>query len=171
MVARPILQFGDARLRMRTEPVEPADMSWRADAVDLLESLDTVRRISGFGRALAAPQIGSRFRLIAFDCALGKFVAVNPEITWASPDRQTIWDDCFSLPGVCMGVSRHASVSFRCRTPDGDEQLFERLDASLAELVQHEVDHLDGILMMDRLIAPTAIISRELAFQVEVGAV
>ncbi|WP_421405421.1 peptide deformylase [Agrobacterium fabrum] len=127
------------------------------------DTLDEVRSRHGFGRALAAPQIGSPFRLIAFNCALGRIMAVNPEITWSSPGQQTVWDDCFSLLGTCMGVKRHSSISFRCHDLEGREPFYERLDFSLSELVQHEIDHLDGLLMMDRLLAPTAIIARETA--------
>lgn len=163
MPARPILLFGDKRLRARATSINMSEDAWRSDAIDLRDTLDEARRRHGFGRALAAPQIGSPFRMIAFDCALGRIVAVNPEIIWSAPDQRIVWDDCFSLPGTCMGVKRHSSISFRCHDLDGREHVYERLDFSLSELVQHEMDHLDGILMMDRLIAPTAIVAREMA--------
>lgn len=161
MPVRPILLFGDPRLKEAAIPVDPAADHWRRDAADLLDTLMDLRGRLGFGRALAGPQIGSPFRLIAFDCSLGRFVAVNPEISWRSKEMVPVWDDCFSLPGVCMAVMRHRSVSLRWLRLDGSPAEFEKIDPSFAELVQHEVDHLDGILMNDRLTDPTGIIARE----------
>ena len=163
MAVKPVLLFGDPRLTNAASPVDPGDDDWRSHAADLLDTLMDLRRRLGFGRALAAPQIGSPYRLIAFDCALGRFVAVNPAITWRSEEIFPVWDDCFSLPGVCMAVMRHRSVSVRCWHPDGGPIEFQGLDPSLSELVQHEVDHLDGILMSDRLVDPKGIIAREMA--------
>lgn len=163
MPVRPVLPFGDLRLRRPARPVDPALDDWRTDARDLADTLADLRSRLGFGRALAGPQIGSPFRLIAFDCALGRFVAVNPEITWRSEALMPVWDDCFSLPDLCMAVMRHRSVDFRCLDPDGCAVLFERLEPALAELVQHEIDHLDGILMSDRLVRPGAVVPRAMA--------
>ncbi len=163
MPIRPVLLFGDPRLRRAARPVDPADNAWRDDAVDLLDTLADLQRRLGFGRALAGPQIGSPYRLIAFDCALGRFVAVNPEISGRSAELVPVWDDCFSLPDVCMSVMRHRSVSVRCHREDGDPVEFADLDPSLSELMQHEIDHLDGVLMSDRLISPTGIIARAMA--------
>lgn len=162
MPIRPVLLFGDPRLRQAASPADLANDDWLGDAADLLDTLTDLRQRLGFGRALAGPQIGASYRLIAFDCSLGRFVAVNPEITWRSEEMFPVWDDCFSLPGVCMAVRRHCSVSFRCRRPDGEPIEFERLDPTLAELVQHEVDHLDGILMSDRLVHSNGIVAREM---------
>lgn len=170
MAVKPVILFGDARLRIRTPDIDMTESDWRRDAEDLLDTLEELQRRHGFGRALAAPQIGSSARLIAFNCALGRFVAVNPDITWRSDEMRPVWDDCFSLPGTCMGVLRHASISLRCHDAEGRLRVFENLDFSLSELVQHEVDHLDGILMMDRLIAPTAMVARDMV-AAPVGAV
>lgn len=163
MPVRPVVLFGDPRLRHTCRPVDGAADDWRPDAQDLADTLARLRQRLGFGRALAAPQIGSPHRLIAFDCALGRFVMANPEIIWRSLDMQPVWDDCFSLPGVCMAVMRHRSVSVRFRTLDNEPGELAELPPDLAELVQHEIDHLDGILMSDRLVDSRAIISAEMA--------
>lgn len=163
MPVRPVILFGDPRLRHASRSVDFNGDDWRSDAVDLADTLIDLRHRLGFGRALAAPQIGSRHRLIAVDCALGRFVMVNPEITWRSVQMQPVWDDCFSLPGVCMAVMRHRSVSVRCRNPDNERIELNELSPDLAELVQHEIDHLDGILMSDRLMDPRGIISAAMA--------
>lgn len=87
----------------------------------------------------------------------------NPEITWRSAEMQPVWDDCFSLPGVCMAVMRHRSVSVRFRNLDNEPVELAELPPDIAELVQHEIDHLDGILMSDRLVDSRATISAEMA--------
>jgi peptide deformylase len=163
MSIRPVLLFGDPRLRQKASEVELESRVWRRDAEDLADTLRDLKRRLGFGRALAAPQIGSPHRLIAFDCPLGDFVAVNPRIVWRSPELVPVWDDCFSLPGTAMAVMRHRSVSFECHDVDGKLLSFAALELAHAELVQHEVDHLDGVLMVDRLVEPTAVIAREMA--------
>ena len=167
MAVRPVVKFGDPRLRVVTSLVDFSADDWRSDAEDLFDTLSYLRRTLGFGRALAGPQIGSLYRLIAFECDLGSFVAVNPKITWRSQKMVPVWDDCFSMPETAMAVMRHKSVSMSCQTMNGDELSFERLEPSTAEMVQHEIDHLDGILMMDHIVQPTAIISRDLIGKVD----
>jgi peptide deformylase len=158
-----VVLFGDPRLRTKTRAVDLQASDWQTDASDLAETLGDLQIRLGFGRALAAPQIGSIHRLIAFKCSLGNFVAVNPRIVWESESIIPVWDDCFSLPGVCMAVIRKASISFECHDQDGNLLTFERLGPSASELVQHEIDHLDGMLMLDRLVEPDAIIAAQMA--------
>jgi peptide deformylase len=154
MAVRPVLTIGDPRLRVHAAPVEAAAGDWRADAADLRDTLADLRRRLGFGRGLAAPQIGVARRMIAFDCALGSFVAIDPAITWRSAARRAVADDCFSVPGRRIPVLRHDSVALTCRDADGRERHYAPLPFALAELVQHELDHLDGVLMVDRAIGP-----------------
>lgn len=148
MAVREVVLIGDARLQQRAQAVDPAKHDWRQDAIDLADTLAELKAHLGFGRGLAGPQIGSSWRLIAFDCRLG--VAVNPCITWRSGETFSVLDDCFSIPGRKVPVTRSRAVSFECLDIDGQVRVFERLEPDLAELVQHEVDHLDGILMVDR---------------------
>jgi peptide deformylase len=163
MSVLPVLAYGDPFLRSVASPVTEADADWRTDATNLMDTLDDLQARFGVGRALAAPQIGSGYRMIAFNCDLGRFVAVNPVITWRSAELMPVWDDCFSFPGQMMAVMRHRSVSMTCWDEDGTERTFDQLDETLSELVQHEVDHLDGILMRDRLTDPDAVTTREQA--------
>lgn len=162
MTIRDVVMFGDERLRRKAAPVDLAKGDWQSDAADLVETLENLKKRFGFGNALAAPQIGSPYRMIAFNGSLGRFLAINPRITWFSEEMFPIWDDCFSLPSVCAAVMRHRQVAFDCVDPSGKVISFPRLTDGQAELVQHEVDHLDGILMVDRLVKPGAIIAREM---------
>lgn len=163
MAVREVVLFGDPGL---TEPAVTVDMGWdkwKKDADDLQDTLTHLRRTHGFGRGLAAQQIGSRFRMIAFECDLGRFIALNPRITWASDTRQAVWDDCFSLPGASVAVTRSASVTFEYTGCDGETKTLEHLSPADSELVQHELDHLDGILMTVRMVEPGAIIASQMA--------
>ncbi|WP_379068467.1 peptide deformylase [Mesorhizobium sp. UC22_110] len=151
MAVREVVLIGDARLRQVAQAVDPTRHDWRQDAMDLADTLTDLKARLGFGRGLAGPQIGSPWRLIAFDCRLGTFVAVNPRITWRSDETFSVLDDCFSIPGRKVPVMRSRAVTFECLDLDGQIHGFECLEPDLAELVQHEVDHLDGILMVDRV--------------------
>ena len=150
MPVREVLLFHDPRLRQAAVPVDFYATDWRDDVRDLSDTLAHLQRTHGFGRALAGPQIGSRFRMIAIDCDLGTFVAINPTITWRSDARRLVQDDCFSFPNQTVDVLRHESVSVAYHTQDGTAETLPRLPFDQAELLQHEIDHLDGILMTDR---------------------
>lgn len=162
MPIRDVLLCGDPHLIAKTETVDLKKTNWRADADDLQQTLAHLRKTMGFGRALAAPQIGSRFRMVAFECDLGTFVALNPRIVWSSAERQAVWDDCFSLPGTSVAVTRSVSVTMEYTDPGGHVQTLERLCPSHSELVEHELDHLDGILMTQRMVAPGAIVASDM---------
>jgi peptide deformylase len=132
---------------------------------ELHAALDAFRTANGFGRGISAPQIGYPVRMIALN--LGATAAhrpkeqpltlINPSITWRSGEMFTMWDDCMSIPDKMVRLSRHTSVSLRYLTSSGEQYDWERLGRSEAELVQHELDHLDGILAVDRA---TGVVSR-----------
>ena len=145
-----ILVAGDPRLRIRCEPVAAGYADFAADAARLIEALGEVRARTGFGRALAAPQIGVARRLVAMDLGAGPFLLVDPELTWRSAEVFDVWDDCFSVPDRLVRVQRHRSVSLRFGDGALRPRAWTRLPPDLAELVQHELDHLDGVLMIDR---------------------
>ncbi|WP_269582706.1 peptide deformylase [Roseibium sp. Sym1] len=163
MAVRDVLLFGDPRLTAVADVVDPNRADWVTDANDLQETLTHLRKTLGFGRALAAPQIGSSFRMVAFECDLGSFVALNPRIVWASQECRPVWDDCFSLPGTSVAVTRSVSVTMEYSDREGRLQRLERLSPGHSELVQHEIDHLDGILMTQRMVAPGAIVASAMA--------
>lgn len=162
MAIREIVLFGDERLRERAVEIDVKNEGWQGDAKDLVDTLIHLKDRFGFGNALAAPQIGSSYRMIAFNGSMGTFPAINPIISWRSEEMFPLWDDCFSLPSASAAVMRHREISFECIDETGQPIRFPRLSGDQAQLVQHEVDHLDGILMVDRLVSPGAIIAREM---------
>jgi len=157
-----ILPLGDPRLRLKALPVaEVADPVFREENARLQATLDAFRRTHGFGRGVAAPQIGIPKRFIALNLGQGTHSLINPEITWTSPETFTLWDDCMCFPWLLVRVRRHASISIRFLDEQGVGRRWERLGRAESELIQHECDHLDGILATDRAEGPEAIISRE----------
>jgi peptide deformylase len=150
MSIRPILIHPDPRLRRRAEPVAAIDDALRRLAADMLE---TMYDAPGIG--LAAPQIGVGRRLFVMDCApkdeeRHPMVLVNPEILWASEETNVHEEGCLSIPDVYEEVTRPARVRVRWVDLDGGEREAE-FEGLWATCAQHEIDHLDGRLFIDRL--------------------
>jgi peptide deformylase len=145
----PILVSGDPRLRRRSEEVSAVDETLLAESSRLIATLRDFRERSGFGRAISAVQVGLIKRLVAMNLGAGPFVLINPEITWRSDDTFLVWDDCLSVPDVIVRVRRHSSISITYRDDQFRTRHWPRLSPDLSELVQHEVDHLNGVLMTD----------------------
>ncbi len=145
MSAQLIRSFGDPVLRVPAEPVVDFDRSLR----DLVKSLHRTMR-AGPGRAgLSAPQLGVPLRVLAFDADGRRGHLVNPRI---EPSQRTIVADeaCLSAPGVWWPLERSFSVVARGRDMYG-KPLTVRAIGTLARVLQHEADHLDGVLFSDRL--------------------
>jgi peptide deformylase len=159
---RPVLLMGDPRLRMRSREVTGRlDGALRAGLADLHATLDAFRARHGFGRAIAAPQIGLDARAIAVNLRGVRTTLLDPVVTWQSPEAFTMWDDCMSFPGLLVRVRRARSLSVRFHDEGGREHLWGQLDQASSELLQHELDHLDGVLAVDRAEGPDALALRE----------
>lgn len=145
-----ILTDEDKRLRLRASEVAEIDGGTRVLIDNLIATLTDFRSKAGFGRAIAAPQVGACLRIIALHLGATPFALINPEITWKSSELIDVWDDCLSVPDRLVKVQRHRRISLRYQNEKGQWRTWENLPVDLAELVQHEIDHLDGILMLDR---------------------
>jgi peptide deformylase len=157
-----VLRLGDPRLRQVCAPVGDATTPTVREAMDELRTvLAGVRAALGFGRAIAAPQIGLSSRLVAMDLGDGPVAMIDPVITARSDETFTLWDDCLSFPDLLVRVRRQASIDVRFRDLDGRTHEWRGLDRATSELVQHEVDHLDGVLAIDRAIDRESIVSRQ----------
>lgn len=159
MAIREILRLGNPVLRIDCAPVTSFESERLGDLVaDLRDTLENFRRSYGFGRAIAAPQIGVTERIIYIDA--GEPVAmVNPVIVRRSRKQMTLWDDCFSFPDLMVRVKRNLAVLVRYQDREGRKQELEA-DGSLSELLQHEIDHVHGILAVDRAIDSKHIVYR-----------
>jgi peptide deformylase len=157
-----ILLLGEPLLRERCAPVtDLRDPQTRADLDRLRATLLHFRRQLGFGRAIAAPQIGVSRRVVALELAGAPHFLVNPELTWRSPETFTLWDDCLSFPFLMVRVRRHAALALRYLDEHGEEHEWKVDSRAVSELLQHELDHLDGILAVDRALDARSLVSRE----------
>lgn len=150
-MVRDILLLGDPALYKASEPVSLSDAADVPGWVeDLHDTLLAYRARYGAGRAVAAPQIGVKKRLI-YMLLDRPYVLINPSLSFPDDEEYELLDDCMSFPGLAVRVKRRR----RCLLEYSDESFAKRrmeLEGDLAELVQHEYDHLDGILATMRAV-------------------
>lgn len=151
MAVREILLLGDPRLYERAAPVAAEERTAMRDVVrDLHDTLMDFRARYGAGRAIAAPQIGVSRRLVYMHIDR-PVTFVNPVIEEPGEEMMELWDDCMSFPDLLVRVRRHRRCRIRFHDLDGQEHAWA-LEDSLSELLQHECDHLDGILAVARAV-------------------
>ena len=156
-----VLPLGDPRLRIMCAPVpDVADPAFQAENRRLQAALDAFRAERGFGRGIAAPQIGIPKRFVSVNLGTGTRSLINPVITWRSEATFTLWDDCMCFPDLLVRVRRHASISLAFLDERGETRAWERLGQAESELLQHELDHLDGVLATDLALDSRSIIYR-----------
>ncbi len=157
---REILLLGDPRLYEIAEEVKREELEGLRPAFeDLFDCIRGVRRDYGFGRAIAAPQIGLQKRVI---CILTDkpYVILNPTLDFIGQEQMELMDDCMSFPNLLVRVRRRRHCILRYRDENWNLQEM-RLDDDMAELIQHEYDHLDGILATMRAVDDKAFIMRK----------
>lgn len=140
-----IRTYGDSTLRRRAEPVEVIDDGIRSICEQMVE---TMLRANGAG--LAAPQIGIPKRIIVLDVAGEFHVLINPELIEISDDVEQATEGCLSVPGVDAAVGRATRAVIEGTTLGGEAVRIEG-EGLLARAMQHEMDHLNGNLFLDRL--------------------
>ncbi len=152
MALLPILTAPDPRLKKTAEPVAAVDDDVRKLMNDMLE---TMYKAPGIG--LAAPQVGVLRRVIVLDTAREDeepqpLRMANPELTWVSDDDAVYNEGCLSVPDHYADVVRPAAIKVRYLDETNESRELEA-DGLLATCIQHEIDHLDGILFIDHLTA------------------
>jgi peptide deformylase len=159
MAVRDIVLLGDPRLRERCKPVENLD-ELEPILGDLKDTLTSLQRVYGMGRGVAAPQIGFGKRVVYIQMPERAFYLVNPEIEWMSPESFEVWDSCFSLEAAFfVKILRSRAIRVSYMDERGGEHVEEFRDG-LSELLQHEIDHLDGVVCSDHLRDPRDIVMR-----------
>ncbi len=144
----PILRYPDPRLHTVAKPVAAVDARIRQLIDDMLL---TMYEANGIG--LAASQVNVHERLVIIDVSEERnapMVLINPEITWASPEKQKADEGCLSVPDIYDGVERSLSVKVTALDADGNSQNIEA-DGLLAVCIQHELDHLLGKVFVEYL--------------------
>ena len=159
MAARRILQLGDPLLRRISNAVAKPGA---AEPVlrDLRDTLHEFRRTHGFGRGISAVQIGVLERVIYMEFEGAPYSVVNPEWEFTSAEKFRLWDDCFSFPDLLVWLERSESVRLRYSDEHGASRVLEARGA-FSELIQHEMDHLEGILAIDRALDKNSLCTRE----------
>lgn len=159
MAVKKILLLGNPRLYEVSEVVKKEELEAIKEIVqNLHDTMMDFREKYGVGRAIAAPQIGEMKRLIYMHIDK-PVVFINPVLYFEDDETMELWDDCMSFPALLVKVNRHK----RCRLEYLDmnwEKQVMNLEGDLSELLQHEYDHLDGILAVSR-----AIDDKSLAFK------
>jgi peptide deformylase len=150
-MVREILKLGNPKLYEVSTDVTVEDTPQIAGWVtDLHDTLMEYRRVYGAGRAVAAPQIGVQKRLLyMFDKR--PYVLINPVLTFPDTEKYELMDDCMSFPGLIVRVARYRRADIRYFDADLQPQAMH-LEGDYSELLQHEYDHLDGILATMRAV-------------------
>jgi peptide deformylase len=141
-----VRKFGDPVLRTRARPVGQFDAALRSEVQRMGELMG-----DALGVGLAATQLGVLHRLLVYRVQQDASVSalVNPEIEWAGRELETMEEGCLSLPGVLVDVERPIHVRVRALDERGDRVVGEASGLE-ARVIQHEIDHLDGVLILDR---------------------
>jgi peptide deformylase len=156
---RNVLILGNPKLRTECEVVQDfQNIELKLEIEDIKETLEDFRQRNGFGRGIAAIQIGIQKRIIGLNLGDGPYVIINPKIISTNNEQMTIWDDCMSFPDLVVMVKRYTKISMEYKNENGEIQVWNDLTPSESELLQHEIDHLDGIMAIDKAIDAKSII-------------
>lgn len=159
MAIRKVLTYPDKRLRQKSEPVTDFQA-----AQLIIDDLLEIMTESGHSVGIAAPQVGVLLRIVVVDCSahvkksLGRLVLVNP-VVLNTEGTYTMREGCMSLPDYLGSVTRPRRVTVRAQDREGE---FFEIEAKKFEsiVIQHEIDHLDGILFIDRVVSKTGLMRR-----------
>lgn len=151
MAIKRILKLGNPMLYERSQPIVAGEVASLAGLIeDLHDTMLDFRARYGRGRAIAAPQIGVLKRLVYMHIDRPK-VFINPVLGEQSPELIELWDDCMSFPDIVVRVRRHRQCVMTYRDVKWRQRRLDLVN-DLSELLQHEVDHLDGVLAVQRAI-------------------
>lgn len=151
MSLKKIILVGDPRLYEMSEDVNEKDLELLKPTIEILhQALTEYKEKYKAGRAIAAPQIGVLKRIIYMNIDK-PMVIINPVLSDFSHEKIIVWDDCFSFPNLFVRVERAKRVKLTYRDLNWKEHTLH-LEDDLSELIQHEYDHLDGILAIQKAI-------------------
>jgi peptide deformylase len=141
-----VRKFGDPVLRSKARPIEVFDDALREEVARMATLMH-----DSMGIGLAATQLGTLHRVLVYRVEHDSPVnaLINPELEWTGKEKEWMEEGCLSLPGVHVDVERPVNVRVRARNPRGEEISVEASGLE-ARVIQHEMDHLDGVLILDR---------------------
>ena len=144
-----ILVYGSPVLRKKAVPVEIFDETLQHFVDEMIESM-----MSADGVGLAAPQVGRSLQLAVIDVTVGKeppLVLINPQITFLSKETEEREEGCLSVPDINVKIVRPSIVSVAYLTATGEKKSIEKAEGLLARAIQHEHDHLNGLMIIDHI--------------------
>jgi peptide deformylase len=151
MAVKDILLLGDPLLYEKSAPVKKEEVPDLLPMInEMHETVAEFRALYGSGRAIAAPQLGLLKRIICLNIDK-PITIINPELSDLSSEMMELWDDCMSFPGLLVRLKRHKSLRLSFFDPEWNRHEWY-LEDDMAELIQHEYDHLDGILSIQKAI-------------------
>lgn len=160
-----IYTIGEAALRTPCKEPSKSEILYSAEvkaAVDDAHlALTKFREKMGFGRAIAAPQVGHSLSMVAMNLHGQRHTLFNPKVIKKSVETFTMWDDCLSFPDLMCCVRRHRSISVCFLNEQAQECQWDDCSQDISELLQHEIDHLEGILAVDKAEKPNGDTSQE----------
>lgn len=146
-----ILLIGNPLLREKSKDILVFEDELKDLLNDLKDTIIDFQKRKKIGRGIAAPQIGVLKKVIFLNLPDRSFVLINPEIIWNSEEKMAVWDSCFSFDvAFFVKINRFKSIKVRYQNEIG-ESIEEMYNDDLSELLQHEIDHLYGILATDYL--------------------
>lgn len=146
-----LILLGDPRLYLKCEPVLEQDLAELKNWVqDLHQVMEDIKRTYNFGRAIAAPQLGIMKQLIYMNIDR-PIIIINPELVPHGNEKIVLWDDCMSFPMLLVKLERHKEVEIKYKDENWQDHKWLLKD-DLSELMQHEFDHLNGVLCTMRAI-------------------
>lgn len=151
-MARSIVREPNTVLRTKARVVAPDEIGTEKVSTLVAEMLRVMQEENGVG--IAAPQVGESVRVIIAETPVGPRAFVNPEIIRRSWRTSLSEEGCLSVPGVFGLVKRHRAVTVRAMTPEGKSETL-KAGGLLSVIFQHEIDHLDGILFIDKVVKYT----------------
>ena len=144
-----IVYYGDPILRKKAKPVIIFDDKLKTFIEEMKETM-----VEHDGLGLAAPQVGQSIQIVVIDATKGEkppYVFINPEFTFLSKDEVEHEEGCLSFPDIHLNITRPSIVSVKACDENGKACAIEKSDDILARALQHEIDHLNGILIIDHI--------------------
>ncbi|WP_315120240.1 peptide deformylase [uncultured Clostridium sp.] len=152
MAVREILLLGNENLYKVCKEVSGDELHKAKKIIeDLHDTMMEFRDKYGFGRAIAAPQINELYRIIYMNFDDNSIAFINPRLEFIEDDKFEMWDDCMSYPGLEVKLYRYRKCKVYYKDLEWNDCILE-FEGDLSELIQHEYDHLDGILAVQRAI-------------------